>query len=192
MCGAETARDRLVAVCFAKGWRQIVACLAVLKAGAAYLPIDPSLPAERRRLLIEQREALVLDGEDDVDDAHGAARRGEPLPGLAPIEGADRLAYVIYTSGSTGQPKGVMIDHRAALATVREVNRRWNVGPDDRAIGLSALNSDLSVYDIFGPLSVGGALVLPDPAASRDPERSTRTGRACPAARRWTATCCMW
>ncbi|MEQ9335533.1 amino acid adenylation domain-containing protein [Thalassobaculum sp.] len=174
LCGAEAARDRLVAVCFPKGWRQIVACLAVLKAGAAYLPIDPSLPAERRRLLIEQGEALVLDYDDDVDDALGAARRGEPLPGLAPIEGADRLAYVIYTSGSTGQPKGVMIDHRAALATVREVNRRWKVGPDDRAIGLSALNFDLSVYDIFGPLSVGGALVLPDPAASRDPERWAR------------------
>ena len=174
LCGAEAARDRLVAVCFPKGWRQIVACLAVLKAGAAYLPIDPALPAERRRYLIEQGEALVLDYDDDVDDALNAARRGEPLPGLAPIEGADRLAYVIYTSGSTGQPKGVMIDHLAALATVREVNRRWKVGKDDRAIGLSALNFDLSVYDIFGPLSVGGALVLPSPASSRDPERWAR------------------
>ncbi|GHD52805.1 hypothetical protein GCM10017083_28680 [Thalassobaculum fulvum] len=174
LCGAEAARDRLVAVCFPKGWRQIVACLAILKAGAAYLPIDPSLPAERRRLLIEQGEALVLDDPDELDDALAAAKRGEPLPGLAPIEGPDRLAYVIYTSGSTGQPKGVMIDHRAALATVREINRRWAVGPDDRALGLSALNFDLSVYDIFGPLAVGGAVVLPAPEANRDPAEWAR------------------
>src|SRR3546814_13270302 len=84
------------------------------------------------------------------------------------------LAYVIYTSGSTGQPKGVMIDHAAALTTVREVNRRWDVGREDRTFGLSALNFDLSVYDIFGPLSVGGALVLPDPEASRDPAQWSR------------------
>ena len=158
-------RDRLVAVVFPKGWRQIVAVLAILKAGAAYLPIDPALPEARRRQLIERSEAIVLDDPSAVD---AALTRG-PQPVLPPVDDPERLAYVIYTSGSTGQPKGVMIEHRAALTTVREINRRWSIGPEDRCIGLSSLSFDLSVYDIFGPLSAGGALVLPPAEATRDP-----------------------
>ena len=164
-------RDRLVAVCFPKGWHQIVAVLAVLKAGAAYLPIDPGLPAERRRLLIERGDALVLDDPAELDAALLAAHEGRSLPDLPTVLDPQRLAYVIYTSGSTGMPKGVMIEHAAALATVAEVNRRWQVGSEDRVLGLSSLSFDLSVYDIFGPLSVGGALVLPDADAARDPSR---------------------
>ncbi|HEY3909053.1 MAG TPA: amino acid adenylation domain-containing protein [Stellaceae bacterium] len=168
--GAD-ARDRLVAIGFAKGWRQIVAVLAVLKAGAAYLPIDPSLPAARRHLLIERSGATLLDDEAEVDAALARARIGTMAPSLPPVAEPSRLAYVIYTSGSTGEPKGVMIEHRAALATVGEVNRRWRVGAEDRVLGLSSLSFDLSVYDIFGPLSVGGALVLPPPDAERDPSQ---------------------
>ena len=160
-------RDRLVAVVLPKGWRQVVAVLAVLKAGAAYLPIDPSLPEDRRRLLIERGEAIVLDDPATIDLA--MARTAGPMAVLPALDDPSRLAYVIYTSGSTGQPKGVMIEHRAAWATVAEVNRRWGVGPDDRALGLSSLSFDLSVYDIFGLLSVGGALVLPAAEATRDP-----------------------
>ncbi len=165
--GVAAARDRLVAIVLPKGWRQIVAVLAVLKAGAAYLPIDPALPPERRRYLIEAGEALVL-GDHEPDDALAAAAAGPPplLPGFAD---ADRLAYVIYTSGSTGVPKGVMVEHQAALATIAEVNRRWAIGAEDRVLGLSSLSFDLSVWDIFGPLSEGGALVLPGPEATRDP-----------------------
>jgi amino acid adenylation domain-containing protein len=81
----------------------------------------------------------------------------------------DDLAYVIFTSGSTGLPKGVMIDHHGALNTVADVNDRFGVGPDDRALALSSLSFDLSVYDIFGPLAVGGAVVMPDAGAHRDP-----------------------
>ncbi|CAN5314174.1 hypothetical protein BH11PSE11_BH11PSE11_34670 [soil metagenome] len=169
--GHEAARDRLVAVCFPKGWRQIVAVLAILKAGAAYLPVDPSLPAERRKLLIEQGEALTLDDEKLLDAVLAAARAKTPAPALPAMDDSTRLAYVIYTSGSTGMPKGVMIEHAAALTTVREINRRWKVGAEDRVLGLSSLSFDLSVYDIFGPLSVGGALVLPEPEAARDPSR---------------------
>ncbi len=162
-------RDRLVAVSFAKGWHQIVAVLAALKAGAAYLPIDPELPAERRRLLIERGEAYLLDDPVVLDNALARASGTTPPPALPAVVDPERLAYVIYTSGSTGQPKGVMIEHRAALSTVREINRRWAVGPGDRTLGLSSLSFDLSVFDIFGPLSVGGALVLPPPEATRDP-----------------------
>jgi SagB-type dehydrogenase family enzyme len=74
---------------------------------------------------------------------------------------------VIFTSGSTGVPKGVAIDHRAALNTILDVNRRFGIGPGDRVLALSSLSFDLSVWDIFGVLGAGGALVFPE--ADRDP-----------------------
>ena len=107
----DQRRDRLVAIVLPKGWRQIVAVLAVLKTGAAYLPIDPALPAERRRLLIERSDAIVLDDAAVVDAALAAAEAGAP-PALPPVTDPSRLSYVIYTSGSTGEPKGVMIEHQ--------------------------------------------------------------------------------
>ncbi|WP_440071888.1 amino acid adenylation domain-containing protein [Streptosporangium sp. OZ121] len=84
------------------------------------------------------------------------------------------LAYVIYTSGSTGAPKGVMISHRAALNTVADVNRRFAVTAEDRVLGLAGLGFDLSVYDIFGPLALGGTLVLPDAGSRGDPAHWAR------------------
>ena len=97
---------------------------------------------------------------------------------LAPAEGPtaalgsadpDDRAYVIYTSGSTGRPKGVMISHRSALNTIDDINRRFAVSSDDRVLGLANLGFDLSVYDIFGLLGVGGCLVLPDAKGRADP-----------------------
>lgn len=162
-------RDRLVAIGLPKGWRQVVAVLAALKAGAAYLPVDPALPAERRALLIAEGEALPLEDAAEVDAALAAARAGVPVPALPAVADPARLAYVIYTSGSTGRPKGVMIEHGAAVATVAEINRRWSLAPADRVLGLSALGFDLSVWDVFGVLGAGGALVLPEPERLRDP-----------------------
>ncbi|MET9913794.1 type I polyketide synthase [Streptomyces sp. NPDC006476] len=172
-----------VGVVAEKGWEQVVACLAVLKTGAAYVPIDASVPTERLRqltssagisvALTQSRCETAVDWPDGTKvfavDGSAAQQYGEePLI----VETApDELAYVIYTSGSTGVPKGVMIEHRSALNTVRDVNERFAVGPDDRILGLSALNFDLSVYDVFGTLSAGGALVLPEPAAHREPSR---------------------
>src|SRR6185295_4247717 len=81
------------------------------------------------------------------------------------------LAYVIFTSGSTGQPKGVMIEHGGAVNTILDINQRYAVGPEDRLLGLSSLSFDLSVYDIFGVLGAGAALVLPEAEARQDPGR---------------------
>ena len=176
------ARDELVAIALDKSALQIAAVLGVLMAGGAYLPLDPSLPAARFRRLVERGEArtvvttAALAAGLSVPDGVTVvvADRFEPgaLPAGLPARRAEctDLAYVIFTSGSTGEPKGVMIEHRAALNTVLDVNRRFGLGPDDRVLGLSALGFDLSVYDIFGPLAVGGALVLPDPAQIRDPD----------------------
>ncbi|MEV4820401.1 amino acid adenylation domain-containing protein [Micromonospora sp. NPDC049274] len=181
LTGLRVRPDELVAVVMDKGWEQCAAVLGILAAGAAYLPIDPELPDERVRLLLEhgQVRAVLTQGRladagarrfDDVDVLRVDELTPRPeaaLPAIATTP-AD-LAYVIFTSGSTGQPKGVMIDHRGALNTVVDINERFHVGEDDRALALSSLSFDLSVYDVFGPLAVGGAVVIPEAAAHRDP-----------------------
>jgi amino acid adenylation domain-containing protein len=175
--------NRLVAVVMEKGWEQVVAVLAVLQAGAAYLPISPELPPARLRHLLERGEVELaltqphlesrLDWPPGVERLCVDRREPEAAEPLRRVQTPEDLAYVIFTSGSTGLPKGVMIDHRGALNTVADVNRRFALGAGDRVLGLSSLSFDLSVWDIFGTLSAGGALVLPEPAAARDPVRWT-------------------
>jgi amino acid adenylation domain-containing protein len=170
---------RLVAVALPKGWQQLAAAIGVLLAGGAYLPIDPALPEARRRHLLKRGEAQVVLtlGAQESSWPAGARRiavdtlAAARLPGALPARRAapDDLAYVIFTSGSTGEPKGVMIEHRAALNTVLDVNDRFAVGPEDRVLGLSSLSFDLSVYDVFGVLAAGGAVVLPDLRSAGDP-----------------------
>jgi amino acid adenylation domain-containing protein len=173
------AVDSLVAVAAPKGWQQVAAAIGVLLAGAAYLPIDPALPVARRHHLLARGEArTVLSVAGAAADWPSGVRVIEvdrltpvALPAALPTRraGPGDLAYVIFTSGSTGEPKGVMIEHRAALNTVLDCNERYGVGPQDRVLGLSALGFDLSVYDIFGLLGAGGALVLPDARSVGDP-----------------------
>ncbi|HKI01152.1 MAG TPA: non-ribosomal peptide synthetase, partial [Thermoanaerobaculia bacterium] len=178
--GAE--RNRLVAIVMEKGWEQAAAALAVLEAGAAYLPIDPGLPAERltyllanggvRIALTQPALAASLAWPAGVQRIEVAAVVNGPAGRPAAIERSDEdLAYVIFTSGSTGLPKGVMIDHRGALNTVVDVNSRFGVGASDRVFAISALNFDLSVYDLFGPLAAGGAIAVPEAEALREPAR---------------------
>jgi len=177
------APESLVAVVMDKGWEMLVATLGILRAGAAYLPIDPALPKERFDLLLldgkvrlaatQPRWALELawaPGVERVVVDEVPGRAGAPP---APTD-AGALAYVIYTSGSSGQPKGVAIEHRAAVNTLLDVNRRFRVGPGDVVFALSALGFDLSVYDFFGTLAAGARVALPEPAASRDPSRWAR------------------
>lgn len=87
-----------------------------------------------------------------------------------PIVRADDLAYIIFTSGSTGKPKGVAIDHQGAVNTILAVNQRWSVGREDRILALSELSFDLSVYDLFGLLAVGGGVVIPSQRETKVPQ----------------------
>ncbi|MEV7229556.1 amino acid adenylation domain-containing protein [Polymorphospora sp. NPDC051019] len=169
---------QLVAVLLDRGWEQVVATLAVLYAGGAYLPVDPDWPAERvARVLGRAGAELALVGPAPVAVPDGvgqlvvdAATVGAGGPEPRPVAVADTdLAYVIYTSGSTGTPKGVMIDHRGAVNTLLDVNGRFGVGPADRVLAVSALSFDLSVFDIFGTLAAGAAVVTLDPELARDP-----------------------
>ncbi|EIJ36858.1 non-ribosomal peptide synthetase [Thiothrix nivea] len=173
--------NQLVAVVMEKGWQQVAALMGILTSGAAYLPVDPSLPEERFHYLLEFGQVDVVLTESSlhslmnwpqdtrivcVDDG-SLTNESATLPEIR--QQPTDLAYIIFTSGSTGLPKGVMIDHRGAVNTILDINARFNVTPADRAIGLSALNFDLSVYDIFGLLAAGGAVVMPQAADVRNP-----------------------
>jgi SagB-type dehydrogenase family enzyme len=173
----------LVGVVMEKGWEQVVAVLGVLASGAAYLPIDPDLPQERLRYLLDHGEVKLVLSQPCLnqslgwlDDIKRLCVGDEDVLSCdeSPLETVGRsqdLAYVIYTSGSTGIPKGVMIDHRGAVNTVLDINQRFGVGPKDRVIALSSLSFDLSVYDIFGTLAAGGTIIMPEREATRDPAR---------------------
>ena len=179
----------LVAVAMDKGWEQVVAVLGIQLAGAAYLPVDPCQPAERRAYLLSHGEVRVavtqpwlesgldrppgitrlcvaedMPGDENAGDEHDGSER------LAAVPGPGDLSHVIYTSGSTGHPKGVMIEHRNVVNRITDVNRRLGTGPGDRVLALTALHHDLSVYDIFGALAAGAAMVIPDADRIRDPE----------------------
>lgn len=174
--------NQIVAIVTEKGWEQAAAVYGVLHSGAAYLPVDPDFPAERIAHLLHHANVDVALTQSRVDarvtwpedvrrflvDRDDEWRDWDDAP-LAPAQEPSDLAYVLYTSGSTGQPKGVMIEHRSVVNRVVDVNRRFEITADDRAIAVTALQHDLSVYDLFGMLSAGGALVVPDAEGRRDP-----------------------
>ena len=183
------ATGELVAVGLDKGRDQAAAVLGIGMSGAAYLPVDPAWPAARRAELIRQGMVRIVIGEPGSREAGHWPREvvviGFDDPevasaGTGPLDARPEpgdLAYVIFTSGSTGTPKGVAVEHAAAANTVQDINARFGVGPQDRVLGLSALSFDLSVYDVFGTLAAGAALVLPDPALARDPAHWTDLAR---------------
>jgi amino acid adenylation domain-containing protein len=163
--------ERLVAVCFERSPDLIVAILAVLKSGGAYLPLDPAYPQERlegmvadsgaalvlaRRGLADRfvrRTAPVVRWEDLTANASGDA--AAPPPAVS----SGNLAYVIYTSGSTGRPKGVMIEHHSWAKLARFQRQACALGPGDRVLQFSSISFDASVWEISLALSSGAALV---------------------------------
>ena len=173
--------NQLIAVVMEKGWEQVAAVLGIVASGAAYVPIDPGLPRERRFLLMQQCDiSIVLTTtfyDNNVEWPEGIERISVDALRLSPQDTTpmdhaqcpEDLAYVIFTSGSTGMPKGVMINHRGAVNTILDINRRFRVSPDDRVLAISALTFDLSVWDIFGALAGGATIVMPQAALAKDP-----------------------
>ncbi|KPC62704.1 non-ribosomal peptide synthetase [Streptomyces chattanoogensis] len=174
---AGCATGDRVAVVMDKGVDQVSAVLGILLAGAVYLPVDTVQPPLRRAAILTDADVTQVLTQSWVDAEWPAGTRVTAVDRLAPLLPAapptggdpDAPAYVIYTSGSTGRPKGVVTSHRAAGNTIADVNRRFGVTAADRILGLANLGFDLSVYDIFGPLAVGGALVLPEAERRTDP-----------------------
>lgn len=163
-----------VAVNIRKSVWQIAAVLGIQLAGAAYLPLGYDQPEERKNTIINKAGSAlcVTDNADlqiDCEKINVEQLDAAVDGSFIPVKVADTdKAYIIYTSGSTGTPKGVVISHRAAVNTIEDINERFNVTKDDRALGVANLAFDLSVYDIFGILGAGGTLVLPTEEEMKD------------------------
>ncbi|MEV1082854.1 amino acid adenylation domain-containing protein [Streptomyces sp. NPDC050211] len=171
----------VVGVTVPKGPGQIAAVLGVLWAGCAYVPVGVEQPAQRRAQIHRKAGVTHVLTTDALSEELGATtgatvhavdRLPADVPHPAPVRLADtETAYVIFTSGSTGEPKGVEVSHGAAVNTVEDVCERFEVGPQDRVLAVSALDFDLSVFDVFGLLGVGGAVVLVEEGERRDAVR---------------------
>ncbi|MFT3719664.1 amino acid adenylation domain-containing protein [Pseudorhodoferax sp.] len=170
-------RDRLVAVALPRSLELLVALVAVLRAGGAYLPLDLAHPPERLARVVQLAQpACALVREEDT------ARLPSALPRLHPHawpRDADAAldappaprdaAYVIYTSGSTGEPKGVLIEHQAIVNRLEWMRQHYGFGPDERILQKTPATFDVSVWEFFLPLLAGATLVIAPPEAHRDP-----------------------
>ena len=175
----------IVGICLERSLGAILSVLAVLKAGGAYLPLDPAYPGDRLAYMLGNSRCALLITEPEIwqcraapgrtlsfrefeaspDAATGAAATPAEFP-----EAEDPLAYVIYTSGSTGKPKGVAVAHVSACHLIRWHSANMPVPTGARVIQLAPLSFDVSVQEIFATLADGGTLVLIDEALRRDPQ----------------------
>ncbi|MDP5218853.1 amino acid adenylation domain-containing protein [Ruegeria sp. 2205SS24-7] len=151
--------------------------LGVLKAGAAFVPVDPVLPEARCDLLIAEAAcALVLSGKPDgkqridIEMLLEAPDTKLPLPEITP----DMLAYVLFTSGSTGKPKGVMIEHRALAAFCGSLPDTFGFGPKDRIAALTNISFDISILELLGGLTLGACVTTIDGDDAAVPARTLK------------------
>ncbi|WP_228566773.1 non-ribosomal peptide synthetase [Nocardia sp. SYP-A9097] len=172
LIGQGLGSEDLVALRLSNSVEFVVAVLAVLKSGAAYLPIDPAYPDERIDYLIaDARPHLVL-GRVELEAAESVA---VVAPEHDPSD-ADRvrplrpgnLAYVIYTSGSTGRPKGVPVEHAAIADHLLGFRAQWEMTADDRLLQSSSVSFDASLLDVFVTLTLGARLIIPRPGGFSD------------------------
>ncbi|RBL91143.1 non-ribosomal peptide synthetase [Chitinophaga flava] len=172
LTAAGCGPDKIVALCSDRSVDMIAAMLAILKAGAAFLPVDPDYPQDRIRYMLEDSNALLVLTQRKLADTLPSTTSKILLDELPATDTTaivtpahrrpDSLAYVIYTSGSTGQPKGVMIEqhsfHNAVLSNA--VNFRSGFGQEDVCLSLSNISFDVSILEIFIPLVHGSKLVI--------------------------------
>jgi amino acid adenylation domain-containing protein len=188
--------ETLVAICAERSTAMVAGLLAILEAGAAYLPLDPGYPAERLRFMLRDSGARVLVASPNLPGCRRLApgRRslpwlGEAAAGLTTVwldpeparrrpdrgrwRGSsglqpDNLAYVIYTSGSTGRPKGTMNTHRGIVNRLLWMQERYRLAAADRVLQKTPLSFDVSVWELFWPLATGACLVMARPEGHRD------------------------
>ncbi|MEM6454211.1 MAG: amino acid adenylation domain-containing protein [Acidobacteriota bacterium] len=184
------APEDRVAIGLPRGADSVVAQLAVLMAGGAYLPLDPAYPAARLGYVLDDSGARFLITRDDFDalqiasadgagdtpirialDAEADALAAQPDAPIGAVQTPDRLAYVIYTSGSTGQPKGVMVSRGSLTDMVAWHGRTHALTGDDRAALTAGLAFDAAAWELWPNLAAGVALHVPPPTVRDAPER---------------------
>ncbi|WTL34041.1 amino acid adenylation domain-containing protein [Nocardia sp. NBC_01503] len=168
-----------VAVAMRRGIDLVVAVYAVLRAGGAYVPVDPDHPVERNEYVLGSAApvcVLTRAGEGFETDSGVPLFFVEALAGASEIEfvgsasvRADNAAYVIYTSGSTGRPKGVVITHRQMANQFRWAQRTYPHGAGDVVLHKTPITFDISTWELFWPLQTGAAVVIAEPDGHRDP-----------------------
>ena len=174
---------RLVGVHLERSAHLVVGLLAVLKTGAAFVPLEPAWPARRiEDLVADAAPAAVLSHDDPAaphwggtpvlapDTDAAATERPPGNPGWTSVHRPGELAYVIYTSGSTGKPKGAMITHAAIRNRLPWQSELLGLKPRDAVLHKAPLGFDISINEIFLPLSCGARLVLAPPGADKDPD----------------------
>ena len=198
----ESASTPLISILMQRHVALIVSMLAVLKAGAAYVPVDPAFPPDRQSYIFEHSQcSLLLADKESYDAAVALGVRLPPVLVLDPLTSAvlsdingkytaplkdsllaesrkrqqnregGGLMYVLYTSGSTGKPKGVMVPHKGVANIVGWFANELKVGVGSSVLGLTTACFDISVLEIFLPLTTGGKLVLAQTRTQRDPFR---------------------
>jgi amino acid adenylation domain-containing protein len=179
--------DELVGVCLNRSQELLVALLATMKTGAAYVPIDPGFPPARQEFMLADAQVRVLVTEEallaslpasdatvlcvDRDREEIALASGSPPTHEA---GAEDLAYVIYTSGSTGQPKGVEIPHRALVNLLCAMRERPGLSADDVLVAVTTLSFDIAGLELYLPLIAGAQVVLAPAQTAADPRALAR------------------
>ncbi|MDO3704414.1 amino acid adenylation domain-containing protein [Micromonospora sp. C28SCA-DRY-2] len=177
---AGVGPETLVGVCAERSVELVAGLLGVLKAGGAYLPLDPEYPADRLAFMVTDAAApvvLVQRHLRDVLPDTGATVlalddegvwAGQPTVDPAPTAGPEHLAYVIYTSGSTGRPKGVPNTHRGIVNRLDWMQKTYRLGADDAVLQKTPASFDVSVWEFFWPLREGARLVVAKPGGHKD------------------------
>ncbi|MEJ8545005.1 non-ribosomal peptide synthase/polyketide synthase [Brevibacillus borstelensis] len=171
--------NQIVAIMANRSLEKLVGILAVLKAGGAYLPIDPDYPQERISYMLEDSGArLILTQARYVGKATGvvecihleeAACDAPDLENPKPVNQTSDMAYVIYTSGSTGKPKGVIVEHRSIANTIQWKQAEMGYGVQDKSLVLLSFAFDAFVLSFFAPLGSGATVVIAPDEAAKDP-----------------------
>ncbi|MBE6034248.1 MAG: amino acid adenylation domain-containing protein [Clostridiales bacterium] len=173
--------NETIAIVMKKNRYQVIAALGILYAGCTYVPIDVKQPKYRRHGIINNTDIKVvislaaenLELEKDIQLIEiDQLENCREIAQIRKVKETD-AAYIIHTSGTTGQPKGVIISHKAAVNTIEDINKKFSVSASDSILGLSQLNFDLSVYDIFGMLSCGASVIYPGESRYMDPSHWT-------------------
>ncbi|WP_297609584.1 non-ribosomal peptide synthetase [Nocardia sp.] len=172
LIGQGVGAEDLVALRLSNSVEFVVAVLAVLKSGAAYLPIDPAYPDERIDYLIADSLPSMILGRVELDAAEevasGAAEHDpSDADRVRPLRPGN-LAYVIYTSGSTGHPKGVPVSHEAIADHLVGFRAQWGMTAEDRLLQSSSVSFDASLLDVFVTLTLGARLIIPRPGGFSD------------------------
>ncbi|MBY4229815.1 amino acid adenylation domain-containing protein [Rhodococcus fascians] len=175
----------VVAVAVPRSLELVVSIIAVIRSGAAYLPLDTSYPEDRLRFTVEDARPIAIVGHPgDVAFAEGTTPVVDPLESSTAVPSTtlvrpapDDAAYVIYTSGSTGRPKGVVNTHRAIVGHLRWMQDEYRLGTDDVVLQKTPAGFDVSVWEFFLAATVGASTVVAEPDGHRDPQYLGRVVR---------------